>query len=324
MGNRKTITSRMVLAAFSVFCCLGVSVAARGANDVLVVPNRYTVVQLGFDIMALRDVALIACDAAADADNPILHVWSRRRNAWERLSVNEYAMGTFVAGDIDTMILVGSDSVLPRDVVVGAAQADTQKRIETLHIATIVNTLNKSMALTAGEWKWLAKRHNLTIKDRNAARRRWGRYGPPKGKRCDVAPVPVIESPAETEVPSASPENVEAEMNAAFDLDEASLAVEDTDSVDASPSASASDMETVQAEEAVSAEAPVCAPAETAPAVETAEAEATIVEEKGVPAEMLEPSTEPDPETTAAPEAESASVPESGPAITLEPAPEDK
>jgi hypothetical protein len=164
----------------------GVSQAAqRDVVDVLVVPARQTVIQLAFDIAALRDVALVAYDSDDDAKQPILHVWRENAHEWQRLTIDEYNVGTFCSDTPEEMILVGSDADLPAIVISGARQASKVTRIDSLDLVQIVNTLDKSMHFSKHEWKVLAERHDLKIRDLNSERRRWGRYGRPDKKKIE-------------------------------------------------------------------------------------------------------------------------------------------
>jgi hypothetical protein len=153
---------------------------------VLVVPARHTIIKLAFDIAALRDVALVAYDKVPDIEGPFLHVWNADTPAWDRLTLDEYNVGAFCDKVPNEMILVGYRADLPATVIAGASQANKVTRIDTLNLVTIVNTLDKSMKFTPSEWKVLAKRHRLEIKDMNYERRRWGRYGP--RKKAEVEP----------------------------------------------------------------------------------------------------------------------------------------
>ncbi|MBT3192279.1 MAG: hypothetical protein HN341_06960 [Verrucomicrobia bacterium] len=161
--------------------------------DALVVPARHTIIQLGFDIAALRDVALVAYDHVEDSDVPLLHTWNASAHAWRQISIGEYNVGTFCDGSVNEMILVGTSEDLPAALIGGASQAEKVTRIDTLFLADVVNTLDKSMKFSKGEWKVLARRHALQIKDLNEERRRWGRYGPRDGERAEVQQTSEVE-----------------------------------------------------------------------------------------------------------------------------------
>ena len=156
--------------------------ARRNNADVLVVPSRYTIVQFAFDIVAMREVALVAYDNNSGSEEPLLHAWDADNGSWKRITADEYAVGAFSSREPEEMILIGSDEILPAAVIAGASQAKNVTRIDTLSLMTVVNTLNKRMKFSSREWSLLAERHGLKIKDLNYERRRWGRYGPPGTK----------------------------------------------------------------------------------------------------------------------------------------------
>ena len=176
MFNQQTTKIYVVLVALAT---LWGSAAGAANSTVLVVPSRHTIVQLAFDIQALRGTKLIAYDKNRDTDEIVLHTWDTGQQAWSRMTLDEYAMGAFSQGVPDEIILVGSDTDLPAVVMSGASIAKKVTRIDTLNLVTVVNTLHKSMKFKPREWKIIAERHGLEVEDKNYERRRWGRYGPP-------------------------------------------------------------------------------------------------------------------------------------------------
>jgi len=190
----------VVLAAAVVMC--GSSVyAAKGDGSVLVVPSRYTVIQLAFDIAALRDVTLVSYENSDADKDPVLYRWDAFSSAWKVLTADEYAVGSFSAATPTEMILVGSGSDLPATLIAGASQAKKVSRIESLNIVDMVNSLNKSMKFTPREWQILSERHGFTYKDKNEERRRWGRYGPPGERKAAKKAAAVQEEDCDVVVP---------------------------------------------------------------------------------------------------------------------------
>ena len=177
--------------------CLVVIVAASCANlpkrnmdaSVLVIPSRYTIVQFAFDMTRLRPVTLVAYDNAGDS--LLLHVWNPSLQEWVRIDMDEYASGNITSPVAARVHLLGSNQDLPSGMVAASQWASVVEQIDTLNIATIVNTLDKHMRFSNSEWKGLAKRHNLTIEDANRDRRKYGKYGKP-GEKPSV-PMPAEE-----------------------------------------------------------------------------------------------------------------------------------
>ena len=175
---------KQAMAAFvAAVTVLGTSAYAAGENSVLVVPARYTVVQFAFDIEFLRDATLISYEKSDAGKDPVLYLWDSADSAWKSISLDEYSVGSFSRYVPKEMVLIGSRRELPASIIDGASQAEKVTRIDTLNIADIANTLDKSMKFTLPEWKALANKHRFTIKDENEERRRWGRYGPPGEKK---------------------------------------------------------------------------------------------------------------------------------------------
>lgn len=172
----------IALVGITVMCGSSAFAAKSNSSDVLVVPSRFTIVQLAFDIVTLRDVSLIAYESSDKDAEPVLFFWNKTTSAWESLTIDEYSVGSFTTATPSEMILIGSDKDLPASLISGASQAPIVTRIKSLNVAPVINELNKSMNFSPEEWKILAERHGLKIKDRNEELRRWGRYGPPGQK----------------------------------------------------------------------------------------------------------------------------------------------
>jgi hypothetical protein len=187
---------------------------AQGASDapatLLVVPSRYTIVQLAFDIAKVRPVTLVAYEVEPRQKTVVLHRWDVPAVDWVRVSLEDYASGMAYRPIPARAVLVGSDKNLPEALASLPSGMDVQ-RIPTLKFAPMVNAMNETFAFTPSEWRWLARRHNLELKDTNAQRRRWGKYGPPDGSLPptdasmitlppteDVAPAPATPLPAPT------------------------------------------------------------------------------------------------------------------------------
>ena len=152
--------------------------ARSGASTVLVIPERRTLVQLGFDIASLRDATLMTYRQTAD-QLPRLHVWSPMLNIWQSVDPDGYVSGDALPGQVRDVVMVGAPEGRPEALLLTPAWARDFKSIESTDMMELVNGLNDTYRFTPGEWKWLAPRYRLTIKDLNEERRRYGRYGRP-------------------------------------------------------------------------------------------------------------------------------------------------
>ena len=172
---------------------------AGNGSTVLVIPARYTVVQLAFDVAYLRPVALLAYDSD-DAGEPLLHRWSTAAGDWIETDMDACKAGTATSCSPGRVVVLASGTNgLPASLAEAAgAWCDDVTVIPSLRSLTVLNTLHDDMKFSAREWKWLAGRHGLTLKDLNAERRRYGRYGKPGAKK--TAPVIESEIPAPTQI----------------------------------------------------------------------------------------------------------------------------
>ena len=174
---------RKLLFVLALFCCAAVPFAARAGqteSTVLVIPARYTIVQMGFDIAHLRPVSLVAYPATLPTHAPpTLHVWNREAQDWIPTSVAEYGEGSIFLTRPSTALVLGPDADLPAGLADASERlAARAERIPALDVVEWVNTLDRHLNFTAQEWRWLADRHGLQIKDLNDERRRYGKYGP--------------------------------------------------------------------------------------------------------------------------------------------------
>jgi len=215
-----------LLAGLLVTLC-GVHVAAaKQKPTLLVLPARYTVVQFSFDVAQLRPVYLVAY-----GDDGDMHVWDKETDEWVGIGPDEYASGELFTTPPAVTVIVGPGQTLPEAVASTPSDSGIVRRIPTLDLKDVVNGLHGVMKFRADEWHWLADRYGFKLKDRNAGRRRWGRYGPPGAKKKKQsrrvpmpAPVPVVETmndpapeiepigetPAIPEAPAApAPETIE-------------------------------------------------------------------------------------------------------------------
>ncbi len=175
--------------------CLVVMMAASCANlpkrnmdsSVMVIPSRYTIVQFAFDLTRLRPITLVAYDNGGAS--LLLHVWNPSLQEWVRIDMDEYASGNLTTPAANRVHLLGTNEGIPAGMMDASQWAAVVDQIDSLNIATIVNSLDKHMKFSSSEWKSLAKKHKLTIKDANRDRRRYGRYG----KRGEDVSIPMPE-----------------------------------------------------------------------------------------------------------------------------------
>lgn len=185
-----------------------VDTAGPKSRTLIVIPARYTIVQIAFDIVGMRSVSLVAYDNRADSPSPVMHVWDADGNEWVQTSINGYRSADIFKVVPQRIILVGSNEDVPAPLLEAPSWCSDVKRIPTLNMKTLVNELDKSLKFTPREWKRLAERHGLKLRDLNAERRRYGRYGKPGlRKNADLPAKALLDS----EVLQGAPEDISSE-----------------------------------------------------------------------------------------------------------------
>ena len=206
---------------------LALSLAAAGGafaapeSTLLVVPARWRVINLAFEMVSLRQCSLVSYQTAEGKTEPSLHMWAG--DQWVGVTSEQYARELFSGRHLRHVVVVGQKGEVPPSLVADASWCPDVRVVESLDVGTLVTELDKVLKFTASEWTWVANREGLKIEDENTALRRYGRYGkpgqppPPKPPRhaakSPVSAVPVVMPPAEgpRKAPEAAPVTKPAE-----------------------------------------------------------------------------------------------------------------
>ncbi len=215
--------SQWVLTA-AVILGLGGSVLARSPDarglSLLVVPERFNIVQVSFDIIDKRPVALVSYRGDAASERPVLHAWTG--DQWWPISLEEYAGGHFLVQQPTRIILVGDDRLLPKTLVEASDWGPRVMSIDTTETDELLNAMGRLLAFSRSEWRWFAQRYNMEIEDLTPAREEdsWydqmtrARQQPPR-RHVDDPPlvplVPVPDKPVADEPEPIAPVPVEPE-----------------------------------------------------------------------------------------------------------------
>jgi len=162
---------RTVLLTLSLLACMMVSSAVAltpGRVTMLVVPARYSVMQVAFDLAQKYAVILVSYQGDATSDAPLLHAWNGRE--WIKISMEEYANASFLQVTPGEALLIGDEKLLP-PVLASSISGWCPKvtTIPSIDTATLVNTFAREFSFKAGEWEWFARRYNLTLNDEKCA-----------------------------------------------------------------------------------------------------------------------------------------------------------
>ena len=188
-------------------------IAARQGPYLLVIPARKQAVELAFDMARMRSVYLISYQQRQDA-SPFMHIWDASRRQWLETDAERYSAAVHFTVKPSTVFLLGTPKEFPPVLNDASTWADVVIRMDDLSPANVLNELDRHLDFSPREWRTLARRHKLTLKDHNYMRRRYGKYGPPgsEPKRPPVKieveqpDVPLINEPAIQPLEEKEPE----------------------------------------------------------------------------------------------------------------------
>jgi hypothetical protein len=211
---------RKVLLTFALLASVLVSQSMAltpGRVTMLVVPARYSVMQVAFDLAQKYSIVLVSYQGDASSEAPLLHAWNGKE--WAKITADEYANASFLQVTPGEALLIGDEKLLP-PVLASSISGWCPKvtTIPSIDTATLVNTFAKEFSFKPGEWEWFARRYNLTLNDENAPRRSASWYDRPAyedkyspkvdrwlGKRKPAAVLPETVEPV-TAVPEVVPQ----------------------------------------------------------------------------------------------------------------------
>ena len=191
------IFTRMVVSALCMVPFLAGFSAAAEESTLLVIPSKPAMVQLAFNVAKLHPIPIVSYERDAKTSEYKLFVWDAAEMKWNKISVDEYASASVFKTALAKVVLVGSDKDIPsalRDAKIAGAEV---QRVPTIDIMNTINALNESLKFKNTEWEWLAKQHDLKLKDLNADRRRASKYKSSSASaEEDVTEVVPVEQPA--------------------------------------------------------------------------------------------------------------------------------
>lgn len=206
----------------------------------LVMPARYSTLQLGFDIARTFPTVLVSYRGDASSPTPVIDAWDG--SAWVPVSVADYQDGRFLTASPRRAILIGDDRLLPPAMREVERWCPSVNIVPATDTPTILNHVGRWLDFSSADWKWFAARYRLQLKDLNADARRtsWYDLPHPEFKRADekdaapadtareIRPIPplmTIEAVEVTEVVEVEPaDHEEAPVQATAATEEVEVA----------------------------------------------------------------------------------------------------
>jgi hypothetical protein len=202
----------------------GAAPAGKGGTGqpvVLVVPSRYAFVKVAQDLATLRPITVVSYSPTNSAS---LFLWNNNSTKWSTLDSATFSSGT--GFDASSHVIVLGTDVATVHMFATSAKSWSAKTTSfpKYELVKVLNAVSDSLHFSKAEWEWLANRYEITLKDDNEQRRRYGKYGDPREHKKTpppktapaaavdvVLPEPVPESapvapaPAATETPKQEP-----------------------------------------------------------------------------------------------------------------------
>ena len=140
----------------------------------LIVPARLRIIQMAFDMTRLRSVNIVAYRGPVDSKEPVLYWWTG--SEWRYISIDDFCENRVLKINPSRIVFIGDSQILPSVLVECVTWCSNVEIIETLNIADLINSFDRWFKFSSREWKWLARRHGLTLVDINAGRRAFNPY----------------------------------------------------------------------------------------------------------------------------------------------------
>lgn len=192
MSAQTRVPLVMALAVAAALSVRPVAAAGGSRTTLIVVPARYTVLQVGFDLERRFPVILMTYEGDASTEIPRLNAWTGSR--WVPVSLEDYREGGFLQARPSQAVLVGGETLLPPSLAAVESWCPKVSRVPSLDTATLVNSFGNLLRFRPADWKWFAARYNLQLQDLNAAHRRESWYDQP-GRMDAPTRTPVVTPP---------------------------------------------------------------------------------------------------------------------------------
>jgi hypothetical protein len=154
------------------------AMAPRGGPlTMLVVPARYSVLQVMFDVLQFRPAVLVSYQGDAAGAGPLLHAWNGQE--WVYISMEDFSAANFSQITPSRAVLIGDENTLPQSLITASAWCPLVMSVPAVDNATLINSLGKVFRFRSSEWKWFAERYNLKLDDLNAEVRAESWYDQP-------------------------------------------------------------------------------------------------------------------------------------------------
>ena len=168
----------VVVLALLVSCQLSQALVARTPKlTMVVVPARFSVLQVSFDLINRFSTVLVSYQGDATTDVPLIHAWNGQE--WVAVTLDDYREAGFLQVTPMRTIIVGDESMVPAVLTEASSWCQEVINIPSIDTATMVNSFGRLFDFKRSDWQWFSKRYNLGLQDMNAEKRKLSWYDYP-------------------------------------------------------------------------------------------------------------------------------------------------
>ena len=208
------------LAVLGLIVVRGWAAPSRASGATLVVaPARYSVLQVGFDLVQRCGVTLVSYRGEATTEKPLIHVWTGQE--WKFVALPDFQSGAFLDQKPTQTLVIGDAQLVPAVFAPMAAWAGRVTHVTSLYNDELLNQAAIALRFGKEDWDWFAARYNMKLNDTNGTLRKDSWYDHTYGKPFHLqfkrrAPAKSSQAaPAQDGPPSADP--IKTERPAATD-----------------------------------------------------------------------------------------------------------
>jgi hypothetical protein len=121
--------------------------AAQASDTLIVLPARPRVVELAFDLAAMRPLTLVSFRGTSATAEPLIHVW--KENEWQYVNFADFYAFKFLSRPPKLAIIIGDDETVPRTILEGRPWPSRTVRVPTVNLPDLLNGLNPFLKLSA-------------------------------------------------------------------------------------------------------------------------------------------------------------------------------
>jgi hypothetical protein len=154
-----------------------VQAATSRDYTLVVIPARYSVIQVAFDVARQNPVMLVSYQGEPTAAEPLLHAWNGTE--WVYVSMKDFREVNFVGKAPSRAILVGDSETLPASLAEAVTWAPRVERVVGLSTAELVNDFGRIFKWKQSQWQWFSARYNLSLRDESEEARGRSWYDQP-------------------------------------------------------------------------------------------------------------------------------------------------